>query len=88
MFGKYYQAPTGATAVNGCRATGLFLFDVNIFEPHDFPLVPGTTDAAPVSLPALVKASDQLSFCYSNFSPFTSADSLRSSDISPVPSLN
>ena len=38
--------------------------------------------------PALVKTSDQLSFSSINFSPFTSAEALRSSDISPVPSLN
>jgi hypothetical protein len=24
LFGKYNQAATGATAANGCRATGLF----------------------------------------------------------------
>ena len=38
--------------------------------------------------PALVKTSDQPSFSSANFSPFTSAEALRSSDISPVPSLN
>jgi len=36
----------------------------------------------------LVKTSDQPSFSSANFSPFTSAEALRSSDISPVPSLN
>jgi len=40
------------------------------------------------SNPALVKTRDQPSFISANFSPFTSADALRSSDISPVPSLN
>ena len=38
--------------------------------------------------PALVKTSDQPSFTSTNFLPFTSAEALRSSDISPVPSLN
>ena len=38
--------------------------------------------------PALIKTSDQPSFSSANFSPFTSAEALRSSDISPVPSLN
>jgi len=41
-----------------------------------------------VNHPALVKASDQASFSSANFSPFTSAEALRSSDISAVPSLN
>jgi len=36
----------------------------------------------------LIKTSDQPSFSSVNFSPFTSAEALRSSDISPVPSLN
>jgi hypothetical protein len=38
--------------------------------------------------PALVKTSDQPSFISANFSPFTSAEALRASDISAVPSLN
>ena len=38
--------------------------------------------------PALIKPSDQPSFSSANFLPFTSAEALRSSDISPVPSLN
>ena len=38
--------------------------------------------------PALVKASDQPSFSSANFSPFTSAEALRTSDIRAVPSLN
>jgi len=37
---------------------------------------------------ALIKTSDQPSFSSANFSPFTSAEVLRSSDISPVPNLN
>jgi hypothetical protein len=41
-----------------------------------------------VNHPALVKTSDQPSFSSVNFSPFTSAEALRASDISPVPSLN
>ena len=41
-----------------------------------------------MNLPALAKISDQPSFSSSNFSPFTSAEALRSSDIRPVPSLN
>jgi len=36
----------------------------------------------------LVKISDQSPFSSANFSPFTSAEALRSSDISPVESLN
>jgi len=38
--------------------------------------------------PALIKTSDQPSFSSANLSPFTSAEVLRSLDISPVPSLN
>ena len=38
--------------------------------------------------PALVKTSDQASFSSANFSPFASAEALRSSDISAVSSLN
>jgi len=41
-----------------------------------------------VNHPALIKTSDQPSFSSANFSPFTSAEALQSSDISPVPSLN
>jgi len=37
-----------------------------------------------VNHPALIKTSDQPSFSSANFSPFTSAEALRSSDISPV----
>jgi hypothetical protein len=78
LFGKYKQAGTGATAANGCRATGLFPRDKNIFRPHDFPLASWNTDAAPVNHPVLVKTSDQPSFICSNFSPFTPADALQS----------
>ena len=38
--------------------------------------------------PALVKTTDQPSFSSVNFSSFTSAEALRSSDNSPVPNLN
>jgi hypothetical protein len=37
---------------------------------------------------SLIKTSDQPSFSSANFSPVTSAEALRSSDIDPVPSLN
>jgi hypothetical protein len=59
-----------------------------IFKPHFFLLVSEDTDAAPVNHPGLVKTSDQPLFSSSNFSPFTSAEALRASDISCVPSLN
>ena len=36
----------------------------------------------------MIKTSDQPSFSSVYFSPFTSAEALRSLDISPVPSLN
>jgi hypothetical protein len=45
-------------------------------------------DAAPANHPALVKTSYQPSFSSPNVLLFTSAVVLRSSDISPVPSLN
>jgi hypothetical protein len=41
-----------------------------------------------VNHPALINTSDQPSFSSANFSLFTSAEALQSSDISPVPSLN
>jgi len=41
-----------------------------------------------VNHPALVKTSYPASFSCANFSPFTSAEALQSSDISAVPSLN
>jgi len=75
-------------AAKGFRATGLYPCDNNIFRPHDFLLASEDMDAAPVHHPALVKTSDQPSFSSANFSPFTSAASLRASDISTVPSLN
>jgi hypothetical protein len=61
---------------------------MNIFRLHNFPLASEITDAAPVNHPAVAKTGDQPSFRSSDFSPFNSADALRSSDISPVPSLN
>ena len=75
-------------ADNGIQATGLFPCDKNIFRPHDFPLASDDTDAAPVNHLALVKTSDEPSFSSANFSPFTSAEARRSSDISDVPSLS
>jgi hypothetical protein len=41
-----------------------------------------------VNHPALVNTSDQPSFSSVYFSPLTSAEALRASDISPVPNLN
>jgi len=89
MFGNAYKrASTGEISANGFRATGLFPFDENIFSRYDFPLSSEDKDAAPVNHPAFVKTSDQPSFSSANFSPYTSAEALRSSDSSAVPSLN
>ena len=89
LFGNVYErAATGEIAANGYRATGFFPCDRNTFRPYDFPLSSEDKDAAPVNHPALVKTSDQPSFCSANFLLFTFAEALRSSDISPVPSLN
>jgi hypothetical protein len=87
-FRKYKLPAMAMTVANGCWVTGLFPCDMNIFRPHDFPLASGNIDTAPVNHPVMVKTSNQPSFCSSNFSPFTSADALLSSDISPVPNLN
>jgi len=88
LFGNVYKRVAIAEiAANGFRATGLFPCDKNIFRPYEFPLSSEDKDAAPVNHPALIKTSDQPSFSSANFSPFTSAEALRSSDISPVPSL-
>jgi hypothetical protein len=73
---------------NGFWATGLFPCDKNIFRTYDFPLSSEDKDAAPVNHPALIKTSDQPSFSSVNFSPFTSGEALRSSDINPVLRLN
>ena len=81
------RAAAGEIAANGFRATGLFPCDKNIFRPHDFPLASQDKEAAPVNHPTLVKTSDQPLFSSANFSPFTSAEAVRASDI-PVPSLN
>jgi hypothetical protein len=75
-------------AATGFRTTELFLCDKNIFKPHNFLPASEDTDVAPVNHSALVKTSDQPSFSSANFSPFTSAEALRASDISLVPSLN
>ena len=89
LFGNAYKrAATGEIAANGFWATGLFLCDKNIFRPYDFPLSSADKDAASVNHPALVQTSDQPSFSSANFSPFTSTEDLRSSDIIPVPRLN
>jgi len=68
--------------------TGHFLCDKNTFRPFDFPVASEDKDTAPVNHHALVKSSDQPSFSFANFSPFTPAEALRASDIRPVPSLN
>jgi len=87
LFGNAYKrAATGEREAKGFRAKGLFPCD--IFRPHDFPLASDDTEVAPVNLPALVKTNDQPSFSSANFSPFTSVEALRSSDISAVPSPN
>jgi len=87
LFGNAYKrATTGEIAANGFRATDLFPCDMNIFRPYEFPLSSEDKDAAPVNHPALIKISDQPLFRSANFSPFTSAEALRASDISPVPS--
>jgi hypothetical protein len=86
LFGNAYKQ--GEIAANGFRMTGLFPFDKNVFRPYDFPLSSEDTHAAPVNHPASVNTSDQPSSNSANFSPFTSAVPLRSSDISSVPSLN
>ena len=75
-------------ADNDFRATDLFPCNKNIFRPHDFPLAPEDTNAAPVNHPALVKTSDQQSFSSVYFSQLTFAEALRASDISAVPNLN
>jgi hypothetical protein len=89
VFGNaYLRAATGKIAANGFRATGLFPCDKNIFRPYDFPLSLEDSHAAPVNHPASVNTSYQPSSGSANFSPFTSAMSRQSSDISSVPSLN
>jgi len=89
LFGNAYKrVATGEITANGFRATGLFPFETNIFRPYDLPLSSADKDATSVNHPALVKTSDQPSFSSANFSPFISAEALRSSDISPVSSLN
>jgi len=82
------RAATGEIASNGFRVTDLLPWDKNTFRPYDFPLSSEDKNAAPANHPALVKTSDQPPFSSANFSLFTSAEVLRSSDISSVPSLN
>jgi len=75
-------------APNGFRVTGFFPCDKNTFRPYDFPLSSENKDDAPAHHPALVKTSCQPSFSSADFSPFTSAEALRTSEIGAVPSLN
>jgi hypothetical protein len=51
---------------------------MNIFRPHDFLLASGNITAAPMNHHAVAKTSYQPSFCSFYFSPFTSADAVRS----------
>jgi hypothetical protein len=51
-------------------------FLVTRISSHDFPLASEETDTAPVIQPALVKATDQPSFSFVNFSPFICAEAL------------
>jgi len=89
LFGNTYtRTATGEITANGFRATDLFPCDKIIVRPYDFPLSSDDNDASPVNHPALVKTNDQPSFSSADFSPFTSAEALRSSDIGPVQSLN
>jgi len=89
QFGNAYKrATTGEIEAKGFRATDLFPCDKNIFRPHEFPLASEDTDPARVNHSALVKTSGLPSFSSANFSPFASAEALRASDISAVPSLN
>jgi len=89
LFGNAYKrAARGEIAANGFRATGFFPCDKNIFRPYEFLLSSEDKDAAPVNHPALVKTSDPPLFSSANLSPFTSAEALRASDISSVPSRN
>jgi hypothetical protein len=81
------RAANSEIAANGYWATDLFPCD-NIFRPYNFPLSSKDTHATPVNQPASLNTSDQPSSSSANFSPFTSAVPLISSDISFVPSLN
>ena len=89
LFGNAYKRVAKCEIVaNGFRVTGLFPCYKNIFRPYDYLLSSEDKDAAPLNHSALAKISNQPSFSSANFSPFTSAEALRSSDISPVPNLN
>jgi len=77
LFGNAYKrVAAGEIVANGCRATGLFPCDKNIFRPYGFPLSSEDKDAIPVNHPALIKTSDQPSFSSANFLLFTSAQAL------------
>ena len=89
LFGNVYKrAATGELTANGFRAKDLFPCEKNISKPYDFPLSSEDKHAGPVNHPVLLKTSDQPSFISTNFSLFTSAEALRSSDVNPVPSMN
>jgi hypothetical protein len=89
LFGNAYKwAATGERATNGFQATGLFPCDKIVFIPYDFPMSSEDTHAALVNHPASLNTSYQPSSSSANFSPFTSAVPVRTSDTSSVPSLN
>jgi len=73
----YKRAATDEITANGCRTTGLFACDKNIFRPHKFPLNSEDTDATPVNHPALVKTRDKPLFSSGTFSAHTSTEALR-----------
>jgi hypothetical protein len=68
--------------------TDPFPCDKNIFRPDNFTVASEDTDAAPVNQPALVNTNDQPSFSSVYFLLLTPAESLQTSDISRLPSLN
>ena len=81
LFGNAYKRVAKCEIVaNGFRVTGLFPCYKNIFRPYDYLLSSEDKDAAPLNHSALAKISNQPSFSSANFSPFTSAEALRSSD--------
>jgi hypothetical protein len=84
----YKRAATSKTVANGFWSTDLIPCDKNIFGPYGFPLSSADAHAAPMNHPASVNTSIQPESSSANFSPFTSAVPLRSSDISSAPNLN